>query len=371
MMNYKMGAIPSPVDPRDYRLPSGVSGAALPEEWRPAKIKVHDQGQINSCVGHALAAGLEQQGCPAMAFGHIYGNRTYTDWTGEGLIVRDALKTVQKDGVPSLASYPHDKEVQEIIDLFKAHAPAVAGEAAENRIGNYYRLNSGEEARQAMYEGKAVLFSLYLFRQFMEVTKENPVMPVPDPNGDLIPLGGHSVIGYGWDKRGCRALNSWGEAWGEDGCFYIPDEAFGWSDKNGFPIPLVEAWAIDVGGQPEPEPTGWYKQDGRWRYQDEDGKDCTGWVKDSGKWYYLDKDGWMVTGWVQVDDDWYYLSGSGQMLTGWVRDGQWWYHLASDGAMQTGWITLGDKVYWLNTERYGEIPRGACIITDGSGAVQI
>lgn len=369
-MKYKMGAIPSPVDPRDYVLPSGVSGAeTLPDEWWPNKISVHDQGQINSCVGHALAAGYEQQGCPAMAFGHIYGNRNYTDWLGEGLIVRDALKTIQKDGVPTLESYPHDKEVQEIIDIFKQYAPDVADEAAEFKIGNYYRLTSGEECRRAMHDGYFVLFSLYLFEQFADVTEENPVMPIPDPNGEMIPLGGHSTASYGWDKRGCRSINSWGEAWGEDGCFYIPDEAFTWSDKNGFPIPLVEAWAIEIGKAPDKQESGWYKQDGKWRYKNEDGKDCTGWLKDNQKWYFLDKDGYMVTGWVEVDDEWYYLAGDGHMLTGWVKDGKYWYYLAADGSMKTGWVTVKDKTYWLNTERYDGIPRGACLITDESGAV--
>lgn len=370
MFKFKMGAIPSPTDPRDYVLPSKASGAeSLPEEWWPQKIQVHNQGQINSCVGHALAAGYEQLGHPKMAFGYIYGNRRYTEWTGEGLIVRDALKTIQKDGVPTLSSYPHDKEVREIIDLFEKFAPGVSEEASKFKIGNYYRLTSGEECRRAMYDGYVVLFSLYLFEQFADVTKENPIMPIPDPKGNMIPIGGHSTISYGWDKRGCRSINSWDEDWGEDGCFYIPDEAFAWSDRNGFPIPLVEAWAIEIGKEPEKQETGWYQKDGKWRYRNESGTDVTGWLKDKGKWYYLDSTGYMVVGWIEVDGKWYYLSSSGQMLTGWLRDGGKWYYLNSDGSMATGYLTLNGKTYFLATETGPSVPKGACIITNPDGSI--
>ena len=375
---YKIGgAIPSPVDPRDYRLPAGISGEELPEEWYPKQIPVHNQGQINSCVAHAIAAGYEQQGFPSMAYGYIYGDRRHTDWTGEGLIVRDALKTVQKDGVPSFKSYPYDAEAPEIIKIFEQNASAVDPEAAKNTLGPYYRLYSNEECCRAMFNGMDVFFSLYLFENFKQITKENPVMPLPDTTKTMVPLGGHAVIGNGWGKKGCRLLNSWGEEWGENGNFYIPDEAFTWSETNGFPIPLVEAWAIQRNKSPEPQQTGWYKQGEKWRYS-KDGKDATGWLLDRGTWYYLDPDGFMAADtWRFIDGCWYYLTSSGAMVRGWrLISGKWYYFrpgtdkMGPNGSMVTGWLSLDGQHYFLNNDPDGPIPFGAMIATDSSGAVQ-
>lgn len=391
MIEYKFnGAIPSPVDPRDYRLPAGMAKASLPEEWWPEQIPVHNQGQINSCVGHAITAGYEQAGFPAMAYGYIYGNRKYTDWTGEGLIVRDALKTVQKDGVPTLASYPYDAEVKEIIDLFEAHAAGVAEEAAKYRLGNYYRLTSGAECRQAQKSGLKVFYSLYLFQEFLKITKENPVLALPNTSGQMIPLGGHLVIGNGWDKRGCRLLNSYGPDWGENGNFYILDEMFGWSDQYGFPIPLVEAWGVEIGKEPVPQKTGWYEKDGHWRYFDGK-KDVVGWLQ-TWAWFYLDIFGNMVTGWQKIGGKWYYFNSSGVMQTGWLYDGSKdvWYYLTNSGGMAVGWRKIEGKWYYFNgsgamatglqsitgkqyyffERSQGGHLRGEMLLTDGAGAIQ-
>ena len=369
MIEYKFnGAIPSPVDPRDYRLPAGMAKASLPEKWWPEQIPVHNQGQINSCVGHAITAGYEQAGYPAMAYGYIYGNRRYTDWTGEGLIVRDALKTVQKDGVPTLASYPYDAEVQKIIDLFIAHAAGVAEEAAKYRMGNYYRLASGQECRQAHKSGLKVLFSLYLFQEFYNITKENPILALPNTSGQMIPLGGHLVIGNGWDKRGCRLLNSYGPDWGENGNFYILDEMFGWSDQYGFPIPLVEAWGVEIGKAPTPQKTGWYEKDGHWRYFDGK-KDVVGWLQ-TWAWFYLDPaTGNMVIGWQKIGGKWYYFNTSGVMQTGWRMIDGVQYYLDKSGAMVDGLQTIDGKQYFFFKESEGGHLHGEMLKTDSSGAI--
>lgn len=388
-MEFKVnGVIPSPVDPRDFRLTYGAADFEdFPEEWEPdtQDFKVHYQGAINSCVAHALTGQYEIHGYPNMAYGYIYGDRRYTDHAGEGMITRDAIKTLQKDGVPTLKSYPFDAEVQEIIDLFNQHAAGVSKEAAKSKIKNYYRLYSVEECKKAMMDGKAVIYSMFLFEGMIDIgAGTNPMVTVPKLDNNLtLPaiIGGHAVGSCGWTKKGLKFPNSWSEEWGDNGFGYIDPKCFTWSQEYGFPIPLVEAWAFEFedGTEPaEPQKTGWYQQDGKWRYSKE-GKDATGWLLDRGTWYYLDPDGFMAADtWRLIDGCWYYLTSSGAMARGWrLISGKWYYFrpgtdkLGPNGSMVTGWISLDGKHYFLNDDPDGPIPFGAMIATDESGAVDL
>lgn len=355
MDKYKIGGmIPSPADPRDYRV-SRAAKAKIPESWTPPrKIKIHDQGKVNSCVGHALAMGYEQNGSAPMSFGWIYGNRRHTEHMEEGLIPRDALKTLQKDGVPTFAKHPYDAEVPEIIQLFEQHFEGCKDEAGKYKIGSYYRLYTAEECRQAMYAGKKVVLGIILTDTVKEITPEDPVLKVPSPEGGWGIIGGHLVAAHGWDERGVRFANSWGESWGENGFGYVPDEMFSWSEMENFPIPLIEAWAFEVGATPEPpRKSGWYKQENKWRYRKEDGSDAKGWLKLGNEWYFLQPDGYMKVGW--------------------VKDGHWWYYLGTNGAMRTGYVCINGETFRLNEVKKDigklHIPCGACLITDERGNI--
>lgn len=396
MSEHKLGGwIPSEPDPRDYRLVYGAyEYAALPEEWTPPadSFAIHDQGQINSCVGHAIAGQYEVKGNPAMAYGWIYGNRRYTDYRGEGLNTREALKTVQNDGVPPLPRFPYDEEVPEIIRLFEKEAEALLPEARERKIGNYYRLSTADECRRAMFEGKCVVLGLFLLDGMMDTgAGTDPMVRVPAAANGIQMLGGHLVGGFGWDRRGIRFANSWSEKWGENGFGYLEDGLFGWSEQHGFPIPLVEAWAFELGKEPEKRETGWYQQDGKWRYRDADGSDHVGWLE-TWTWFYLDADGNMATSWQKIDGVWYYFNASGAMQTGWLYDGSKdvWYYLTNSGGMAVGWKKIEGKWYYFNgsgamvtglqsitgkqyyffERSQGGHLRGEMLLTDGAGAIQ-
>lgn len=361
-MEFKVnGVIPSPVDPRDFRVTYGAADYAdLPEEWEPdtQDFQIHYQGAINSCVAHALTGQYEMHGYPNMAYGYIYGDRRYTEHSGEGMITRDALKTLQKDGVPTLKSYPFDAEVQEIIDLFNRHAAGVSKEAAKSKIKNYYRLYSVEECKKAMMDGKAVIYSMFLFEGMIDIgAGTNPMVTVPKLDNNLtLPavIGGHAVGSCGWAKKGMKFPNSWSEQWGDKGFGYIDPKCFTWSQEYGFPIPLVEAWAFEFedGTEPVKPAAGWYKDGDKWRFS-ENGKDKTGWLLYNGTWYWLDSNGYMATGWRLVNGHWYYF---------W----NW-------GGMAKGFIQIGKEVFYLNEKLSNEggryIPEGACIITDDRGNI--
>lgn len=96
--------------------------------------------------------------------------------------------------------------------------------------------------------------------------------------------------------------------------------------------------------------TGWFKENGKQYYLNDNGMMVTGWVLVDGKWYYLKENGSMVTGWTLVNGEWYYLSADGAMKTGWTLVDGKWYYLKESGSMMKGWALVNGQWYYLNAE---------------------
>lgn len=94
----------------------------------------------------------------------------------------------------------------------------------------------------------------------------------------------------------------------------------------------------------EPEKkSGWYEEDGGWRFYLGDTGDCVrnAWYQDSGKWYWFNGAGLMVTNvWYQYNGSWYYLGADGSMQTGLQTIDGKWYYLDPDGRMATEPLVL-------------------------------
>ncbi len=76
-------------------------------------------------------------------------------------------------------------------------------------------------------------------------------------------------------------------------------------------------------------------------------------------------------GWVKSDGSrWQYRKGGAFLRSQWLKDAGHWYFLAADSYMLTGLHEIAGKLYYLNPQRKHNIPTGACIITDSSGAVK-
>ncbi|HBJ2623474.1 TPA: glycoside hydrolase family protein [Clostridium botulinum] len=96
----------------------------------------------------------------------------------------------------------------------------------------------------------------------------------------------------------------------------------------------------------------------KWCVQGENGKIIKGWYEDNGKWYYLNDEGIMQTSWIQDKDErWYYLKNDGSMATGWLKSpysGKWFYlNPVSNGykgeMYRDGTYTIDGKEYKFNT----------------------
>ncbi|OSA98092.1 UNVERIFIED_ORG: hypothetical protein B2H98_05200 [Clostridium botulinum] len=99
----------------------------------------------------------------------------------------------------------------------------------------------------------------------------------------------------------------------------------------------------------------------KWCVQGTDGKVIKGWYEDNGKWYYLNDEGIMQTGWKKDKDGrWYYLDESGAMKTGWLKDKNKWYYLNPIGNGFKGEM-FGNCTKIINGKEYSFNASGAWI----------
>lgn len=257
-----LGRIPSPDDPRDFSIRSLVAPEALAAIELPRAHAIRtlkrvyrsrfDQ-QENSCVGQSLALAKIVHERRDMRRHYpidplwIWRRSKALDGipnpdSDRGTYIRTALGVLLDEGARiALPGLPE---------------PSFDEQAADPRfrIGSYYRLNTVEEIKTAIFLFGPVIFgSEWYFSWFDATTPENfrhrPDGPLPGylPRPDES-AGGHATVAYGWDDRiptyagagAFRVANSWGVEWGDRGDFWMPYAAL---DET----PDFEAWkAIDT-----------------------------------------------------------------------------------------------------------------------------
>ena len=226
------GAIFSGYDARDYKLVYTASGTEFPDSFELSMRGIKNQGAVGSCVAHSLSSIIEyynymQTGKDErMSVGYIYGNRSTSDHKDEGMVMRDALEVVRKYGDVKYDLFPHNKEVPEIIDLYESQSKKLFKYGYPNRISQYARVTSFNAVKSALMAGNPVLMAMCWFSD-MEVV--DGVLTTGFEGYD----GGHCMFIYGWDERGWKVQNSWGEDWGENGCMIVPYE-----------MPIEEVWTL-------------------------------------------------------------------------------------------------------------------------------
>lgn len=106
---------------------------------------------------------------------------------------------------------------------------------------------------------------------------------------------------------------------------------------------------------PQPQLTGWVKDETGWYYIKADGTRAAGeWLELSDADYWIDSNGYMATGWRLFNNGaWYYFRSSGAMASShWVMDCGKWFYLGADGAMMKDTMTpdgylLGADGAWI------------------------
>ena len=377
-MNFKFGAIPSPVDPRDYPMPAGA-GVQFPKSYSTLdglNYKAKDQGQVNSCVSFALSTAMEINAKNAKqrrSNGFIYHNRELCEYKGEGMYVREALKSAQKMGVCLWDNYKENIEVPQGYAVFSKQKEVLVPKAQQCKIGNYYYINISSNPRfpnaplgmldvtqtkKAITQNGFVIVCFYIFDNVYDVTKDKPTLNYPDIS--KAQMGSHAVIITGWKNDKWQIVNSWGTQWADNGVFYAPLD-----------YPFHEAWTFDNLVTEKPKDNkGWYKVGDIWHYN-VGGVDCKGWKSINGKWYYFNDDGAMHTGWVLYKGAWYWLDNNGAMACEtWRYIMCKWYYFNKDGKAVKGYQTIKGKLYYFAENSNDKIKECQLIVTSKDGAIE-
>lgn len=110
-MEYKLGAIFSGVNVRDYQMVCAASDIQFPESFELPTVRIENQMMTGSCVAHAPSSIIEyynvvQRNDPTeMSVGYIYGNRTNSEHKDPGMIMRDALESRVKANKSDVAAH--------------------------------------------------------------------------------------------------------------------------------------------------------------------------------------------------------------------------------------------------------------------------
>lgn len=237
------GAIPSAYDERDYQITDIIpcAGGLVTDKtyYNPLGwiVDIFDQAESNMCVACSLCvtrwmteynqSANDKQFSPA----YIYFNRdSESDYCGEGMQPREALKHLTSDGVCFWDSYPgffmyedQDKHM-ETINTYK-------DEAKPYRISSYYAVNGSNQIKNTIKDLGAVSIMVPVYDCLYTVGSDGVVNY--DSSARNTVYGYHQMTLFGWDENGWIGINSWGSEWGKTGRFYLP-----------YDYPIQEAWAI-------------------------------------------------------------------------------------------------------------------------------
>lgn len=231
------GAVKSAYDSRDYKIIPKDNFPISFNTYDHAKVTVpvKNQGAQPTCVPHASTAVVEyhhrrQQGkTDKFSTQFVYGLRESGYYIGDGMVIRDALKTMQKYGVPYEQDCPGNSPVKVAMGVVSAGEADYKKLASPHRISAYIRLNTEAEMKTALMEYGPILVSMNTYKNYT-LEGESKVYTIHE---NSTKSGRHCVVVYGWNSDGWLVQNSWGRDWGCDGRFVIP-----------YSFKLNESWGI-------------------------------------------------------------------------------------------------------------------------------
>ena len=236
---YRLGWIKDKPDSRDlnfsvqFRLPAKLPPSA---DLRSGCSPVEDQGQLGSCTAQALIGALEyleiQANAPFADLSRlfVYYNERPDPTVDSGAQIRDGIKSLAKIGVCREDLWPY------AIDQFAVKPPDACYLAAGNHvITQYTRLNTLNDMKSCLAMGYPFVFGWKVYQSAMtDKVKASGDIPMPGfwERHFTQPLGGHAVLGCGFDDKTKKIMfkNSWSTSWGDSGFGYLPYAYF--NDPN-------------------------------------------------------------------------------------------------------------------------------------------
>lgn len=220
----------SPFDVRDYKL--AITSEKLPDTFQLQEVTVKNQGSTGSCVAHACSSIVEyfnskqENNDTVFSTEFIYGYRPEGYYVGEGMYIREALKTLQKVGVCPLDMLKGNNNCLEAMKNVSEKLDDLVDHAYPHRISTYLKVKTVREIKEALYKHGYVIISMPWHKDYK--LKDGVYTYSSDET-----RGNHAVVIYGWNEKGWLIQNSWGKGWGQKGKFILP-----------FDFALNEAWAV-------------------------------------------------------------------------------------------------------------------------------
>jgi C1A family cysteine protease len=220
-------------DQRDfrYRPPLKLARALPPRvDLRDGFPDCYNQGQLGSCTANAISGALqflekkEGSGDPEMPSRlFIYFNERMLEGTVDsdsGAQIRDGIKTVVKQGFCPEDLWPYD------IRSFAVRPPERCYRSAvREKVSRYLRLDHDTPVPllTCLASGYPFVFGFSVYESF-EQPRVAATGVVSMPRMGERVLGGHAVVGCGYDLKASRFIvrNSWGTRWGMGGYFTMP-----------------------------------------------------------------------------------------------------------------------------------------------------
>ena len=221
--------LPAAVDLRENH--KDIDGSCGPDFDKESNIPLYRFNQLitNSCVGNSASMDFEStlmvqdspnQFTPSRLF--IYYNARKAigqENIDEGCVIRDAFKSINKDGVIPESLWPFDVNKVTVEPPTELYDKAQLHQAIE-----YKRIPVDiEQMKACLAEGFPFVFGFPVYESFYDPqTTELGKAHLPGPGEKM--LGGHAVlcVGYNDAQKVFICINSWGKDWGDNGCFYMP-----------------------------------------------------------------------------------------------------------------------------------------------------
>jgi hypothetical protein len=174
IQNYKLNCYGSPIDERDvyYSDIACISDSiTIPDSFNlQYQFGPKNQGTISSCVAHSISECEELIKATTELFsvGFIYANRSYSDFQGEGMVIREALDHLIKEGNVFNKDFPINEEYPAILETLEKYGKEnLLAKAAENISKGYIRLNIDDIKQYLVTENKPILITVKVYENFM------------------------------------------------------------------------------------------------------------------------------------------------------------------------------------------------------------
>lgn len=193
---------------------------------------VRDQGAVGACTGfagtEALAYDRNRQQLSAYLYSPLYlyywtrqGELKFWQHDGDnGAAIRDTIKTAINKGVCSEELWSY------IPGNVLVHPPTACDDQAVTHKALIYERVPQEinHIKSVFVSGYPLVFGITVYSSFeSDVVAKSGVVPMPDVENEQA-LGGHALLGCGYQSDAVIVQNSWSEEWGDKGFCYIPFE---------------------------------------------------------------------------------------------------------------------------------------------------